>query len=56
MTEDEKAIMRMLMVQNRRLYDLERRRSWLSDLSSNIAGNAIFDGAVWLFSKILRKL
>lgn len=30
--------------------------SWLSDFGANIAGNAVFDSAVWLFSKLFRKL
>lgn len=38
------------------LSEIKRRQSWLIDLSSNIAGNAIFDGAVWLFSKLIRRL
>lgn len=30
--------------------------SWVSDFGANLAGNAVFDGAVWLFSKLFRKL
>ena len=30
--------------------------SWLSDFGANVAGNAVFDGAVWLLSKLVRKL
>ena len=38
------------------LEEIKRRQSWLYDLSSNIAGNAIFDGAVWIISRLIRKL
>jgi len=34
----------------------KNRPSWLNDFSANIAGNAVFDGAVWLLSKLIRKL
>ena len=30
--------------------------SWLSDFGANVAGNAVFDGAVWLLSKLVRRL
>jgi hypothetical protein len=38
------------------LREIKRRQSWWLDLSSNIAGNAVFEGAVWIVSKLLRKL
>lgn len=38
------------------LREIRRRQSWWLDLSSNVAGNAIFDGAVWLFSRLIRRL
>lgn len=38
------------------LQEIKRKQSWWLDLSSNIAGNAIFDGAVWLVSRLFRKL
>ena len=38
------------------LHDIRKRQSWWRDLTSNIAGNAIFDGFVWLGSKLLKKL
>lgn len=31
-------------------------QTWLSDFSSNIAGNAVWDGLVWVGSRLLRKL
>ena len=34
------------------LDEIKRRQSWWLDLSSNVAGNAIFDGFKWLISKI----
>ena len=38
------------------LEEIKRKQSWWLDLSSNVAGNAIFDGAVWLLSRLLKKL
>ena len=38
------------------LREIKRRQSWWLDLGSNITGNAIFDGAIWLFSKLIKKL
>jgi hypothetical protein len=32
------------------------RQSWLSDFSSNIAGNAVWDGLTWLGRTLLRRL
>lgn len=40
----------------RELDEIKRRQSWWLDLSSNVAGNAIFDGAIWLFNRLLKKL
>lgn len=34
----------------------DNHHSWLSDFGANVAGNAVFDGAVWLLSKLVRKL
>ena len=31
-------------------------QTWLRDFSSNIAGNAVWDAAVWVARKLLRKL
>lgn len=30
------------------------RHSWPSDFGANVAGNAVFDGAVWLLSKVMK--
>ena len=52
-------ILQALQRQEQQLIDVDKkvsRQTWLSDFSSNIAGNAVFDGAVWLFSKLLRRL
>lgn len=38
------------------IHDKVSRQTWLSDFSSNLAGNAVWDGLVWLGSRILRKL
>ncbi len=32
------------------------KHSWLSDFGANVAGNAVFDGAVWLLSKAIKGL
>ena len=34
----------------------ESKHSWFSDFGANIAGNAAFDGAVWLLSKIYKAI
>lgn len=52
MTDKELMQLRMLAEINRKV----SKRTWFSDLSSNLAGNALWDGAVWLASKLLRKL
>ena len=38
------------------LEEIKRKQSWWLDFSSNIAGNAVFEGALWLVSKLVRKL
>ena len=52
MTEREMIELMMLEEIDRKV----SRNHWLSDFSSNIAGNAVWDGAVWLVSRLLRKL
>ena len=32
------------------------RQTWLSDFSSNLAGNAIWDGLVWIGSRLFKRL
>lgn len=52
-------ILQALQRQEQHLIDVDKkvsRQTWLSDFSSNIAGNAVWDGAIWLFSKLLRRL
>lgn len=34
----------------------ENKHSWWADFGANVAGNAVFDGATWLFSKLLKIL
>ena len=38
------------------LEEIKRRQSWWLDFTSNLAGNAVFDGAVWLVSKLIKRL
>lgn len=56
MTKDELMLLRALRRQDDMLRQIRRRQSWWSDLSSNVAGNAIFDGAVWLISKLIKRI
>ena len=52
-------ILQALQSQKQQIADIDQkvsRQTWLSDFSSNIAGNAVWDGVVWLFSSLLRKL
>ena len=47
-----------LQQQNHYLVDINNkvsRQTWLSDFSSNIAGNAVWDGLVWLGTRLLRR-
>ena len=39
----------------RELQEIKRRQSWWLDLGSNVAGNAIFDGAVWAVRQLIKK-
>ena len=52
MTDEELMQLRLLAEINRKV----SRHTWWSDFSSNIAGNAVFDGLVWLASRLIRKL
>lgn len=52
MTDKELMQLRMLAEINRKV----SRQTWWSDFSSNIAGNAVFDGLVWLASRLIKKL
>lgn len=38
------------------IHEKVSKQTWLSDFSSNIAGNAVWDGLVWVGSRLLRKL
>lgn len=52
--KDHEEIMQALQGLSKKVED--NKHSWLSDFGANIAGNAVFDGAVWLLSKLIRKL
>ena len=52
MTDEEFMQLMMLDEINRKV----SRQTWWSDFSSNIAGNAAWDGLVWLATRLLRKL
>lgn len=49
-------ILKTLQQQSAQLQDLRSRQQTFSqDFLSNILGNATFDGAVWLISKLFKK-
>ena len=57
--KDYREIMQALQAQRQQIANVDRkvsRQTWLSDFSSNIAGNAVWDGLVWLASRLIRKL
>ena len=61
--EDKRAYMQMQNHEEtlQALQDLRQQvksseHSFTDDLLANIAGNAVFDGAVWLLSKVIKKL
>ena len=68
MTDEEKRLFVQLTIQDKdhreimkSLEDISKKadnnhHSWLSDFGANIAGNAVFDGAIWIFSKVFKKL
>ena len=47
--------MRALQKQANKLDEIHKSQSWLSDFGANIAGNAVWDGAVWVLSRLLRR-
>jgi len=52
-------ILQALQKQEREIGEIHRKvsgQTWLSDFSSNIAGNALWDGLVWVGSRLLRRL
>lgn len=52
MTSEELIRLRMLQEIDRKV----SRHTWLSDFSSNLAGNAVWDGLIWIGSRLIRKL
>ena len=38
------------------IHEKVSKSTWLRDFSSNVAGNAVWDAAVWAFSRLLRKV
>ena len=54
--KDHREIMQAIQAQDKKLDDIHRSQSWFYDLSSNIVGNAFWDGTVFLVSKLLRKI
>ena len=63
MSEEEKRTFVRMSMDNRnheeimrKLESIRKSQSWWLDLGSNIAGNAIFDGFVFVCSKLFRRL
>ena len=68
MSDEEKRTFVQLSMQNKdhkeimaALNELKQKadgnhHSFTSDLIANISGNAIFDGTVWLLSRLIRRL
>lgn len=51
---DHQEIMRALQHISKQVDD--SKHSWVADFGANIAGNAVFDGAAWILSKVLKKI
>lgn len=56
MNKRDLMFLQALQRQDRKLDDIRRKQSWWLDFSSNLAGNAVWDGAVWLLGRLIRKL
>ena len=59
MTLDNKShdeIMSALKEQERKLDTIHKGQSFWLDFGSNVAGNAVWDGIIWLGAKLFRKL
>lgn len=52
MTYEEYYRLRLLQEIHRKV----SRQTWFADFSSNVAGNALWDGIVWLGSRLIKKL
>ena len=53
MTTKEFLILQQLLKDNQRqLRSIRRHQSWFVDLGANIAGNAVWDGLIWLSSRV----
>ena len=55
MTMEDKGhreIMEALNRQKSELEEIRKGQSWFSDFGANIAGNAVWDGLLWLFRKL----
>ena len=53
-TAEYLALKRLLESNSRTLHDIRRRQSWWLDFGANVAGNAAYDGALWLLRRLLR--
>lgn len=68
MTDEEKRLFIVLTMQNRNADEIRQeirnlrflteknKHSFAQDLTANIAGNAIFDGAVYLFAQLFKRI
>ena len=53
---DHQKILQALQSQQTQLQQIHRSQSWLQDFGANIAGNAVWDGAAWLLSRLIKRL
>lgn len=52
-------ILQALQSQNQEIGEIHRKvanQTWLSDFSSNIAGNAVWDGIIWIGRALVKRL
>lgn len=57
MNKNHQDIMAALQQQSKQIEELHRRQqTFTEDFASNIAGNALWSGVTWLFSKLRVKL
>ena len=56
MTSKDWLLFQSLQRQERQLQDIRRHQSWWGDFGANIAGNAAYDGALWVLRRLSRML
>ena len=54
MTEHDWQLFRALQRQEQQLRDIRSHQSWWGDFAANVAGNAAYDGALWVLRRLAR--